>query len=139
MQPNDYNAYALRDTSARSPVEVKAVWEVDGKFHTLRLKGEGRVEGDTEEREHLYSESSFSPYRLAPVQRYRFIVEIEDTFTITETDEDPRLRKASTSIDKITLTAIEEAMSRKSVPADAEIEIDPFEGGNLVTFKWKEM
>lgn len=129
----------LSQQSARSPVEVKAVWEVEGKFHTLRLKGEGRVEADREDDELISSSSLFYPEKIPSPEKYRFIVDIEDTFTITETDEDPRLRRASTSIEKITLTTIEEAMSRKSVPADAEIEIDPFEGGNLVTFKWKEM
>lgn len=128
----------LSQQSARSPVEVKAVWEVDGKFHTLRLKGVGRVESNTEDEEYYFSEN-FYAYRPAPIQKYQFIVDIEDNFTITETDKDPRERIASTSVDKISLTSIEEAMRLKGVPADASFEIEPFDGGNLVTFKWKEM
>lgn len=130
---------SLSQESARSPVEVKAVWEVDGKFHTLRLKGEGRVEMDRDEDELIYSSHLFYKDAIPNPERYRFIVDIEDSFTITETPEDPRIRRASTSIDKISLTSIEEAMRLKGVPTDASFEIDPFEGGNLVTFIWKEM
>lgn len=128
----------LSDTSAQAPVEVKAVWEADGKFHTLRLKGLGRVESERYEEE-TFSSSLF--YRDAiPVQdKYRFIVDIEDTFTIQTTDEDPRERRVSANLEVINIETLKVLMAARKVPEDASIEIDPFDGGNLVTFKWKEL
>lgn len=125
------------DSSARSHVEAKAVWEAEGKFYTLRLKGMGRVEMDRDEDELLYSSELFYKSVIPSQERYRFVVDIEDTFTIQETEEDPRARRASTSIDVISLESLKSAMELKNIPEDASIEIDPFDGGNLVTFKWK--
>ena len=125
------------DSSAEAPVDVKAVWEAEGKFYTLRLKGMGRIDADTQTEE-IYSAYD---YNYMPVRdtSYRFTVNIEDSFTIQESEKDPRERRVSANLEKINLETLKVLMTARGVPDDASIEIDPFDGGNLVTFKWKEL
>lgn len=120
--------------SLSEAVQVKAVWELNGDFYTLRLHGLGRVELD-EPDTYYYYDSKIS----ADKPRYKFIVDIDDDFTITQSDEDPTIRTAIADIKKINLEELRAGMKMRGIPEDASFEIDPYDGGNLVKFTWKEL